>query len=757
MKRLWWGLLLLLSCTSSDGKVAQQDSVAQDSSTSVAPDSPTLLRAPRRVDTVKVFIHDTVKVFIRDTVVVTVHDTITVHDTVKVIVTDTVKLPCVCDSIPADTTTPPPPPPPDTTTPPPPPPDTVTPPPPPPDTTTPPPPPAIKPATCLNEPVHFTRLTYQPFDAKPPVSDGSIRDAYGWSTRTGGAANVSVTAGILQGRFQANTIMNGTAPFAVSGRWATPTVHLYSCQLIRTSAPWQMSPDITGNKLWFFLFPSGTGNNAYVNLALRVALNTQHSSGTGSNQNGPSAFGVGLLGDGNEHTLEVLVQGNPLGDSTGVITIWLDGVQRIRWTGVQFYGRTTPKGVIGVSLQPTHGGCGRDTDNDGVAGPCTNYVQQDILLNHWYVSGSNVGIVPPPPPPDTVVVGGVPNSMMLGDSATITAQVLDSLGNAVSGIPTLTIGDTAISTLSGGVLRARGSGTTQLLATFGTLRTTVPITVTAPSDRPLACANAPANYRRITWEEFDTPLTGTRNAEGWMEELNYQGRFTYANGIGTGTWWVGLPAGRGPFNVHWQRPSVRNMYTCERVKLDSAMVVPNPLLKEGFWKSVRTRDSLILRPETDSTTAKTVDTTVVWRGGEVNHVFMFIPFPEVHVQFGTQTGPDGYTYRTHRYCRALTTTKDAGDLSTYTVRPANFRNLRDGRWHDIERLIEGGTPGNGDGRIVVWLDGVKICETTGVRWYAPHWAGTMNGNNLNPNSSGGTNSWTQVGHVQYEFVWASGN
>jgi hypothetical protein len=220
-----------------------------------------------------------------------------------------------------------------------------------------------------------------------------------------------------------------------------------------------------------------------------------------------------------------------------------------------------------------------------------------------------------------------------------------------------------------------------------------------------------------------------------MEEPTYPSMDYSTPGIITGTWKTGLLWGRGPFNVTYQGTNVQNMYFCERVQFDNGLVIPNPLLKNGFWKSN-------YGPSGAYSTA-------------VNHVFMTKDFPTIHTQFNQATGPDGYQYTTTIYCKPPAN-RDANDKSNYIIQPTGYKNIRDGQWHTLEYDIKGGTVANGDAEFRIWLDGQELCHTTGARWYAPGFAGTMNGLSWNPNSAGNTNSWSQDGHTSVDYWYVSG-
>lgn len=87
-------------------------------------------------------------------------------------------------------------------------------------------------------------------------------------------------------------------------------------------------------------------------------------------------------------------------------------------------------------------------------------------------------------PVDTVLVSPSDTTMVVGETATLTAVLEDAQGNALFG-RTVTWGslNTAVASVNAsGLVRATGIGSTTIVVTSGTAVTSVPVTVTSPQD-----------------------------------------------------------------------------------------------------------------------------------------------------------------------------------------------------------------------------------------------------------------------------------
>jgi hypothetical protein len=125
---------------------------------------------------------------------------------------------------------------------------------------------------------------------------------------------------------------------------------------------------------------------------------------------------------GSWHQIEVEQRLNTLGQSDGVLRIWVDGVNVISRTDMTFVTSSNAAGFNSWRWEPTWGG------------GLTPHVGTDyISLDHVYLSGIPLGSTPTPSPVPVVSLSASPASITSGGSSTLSWSTTNATSCTASG------------------------------------------------------------------------------------------------------------------------------------------------------------------------------------------------------------------------------------------------------------------------------------------------------------------------------------
>jgi hypothetical protein len=227
----------------------------------------------------------------------------------------------------------------------------------------------------------LTPLFDQPWNAVPPVTPAV--DNFGWNVRSLFEANNKLSIAndpsapksqpnVMAGKFPAGS-SGGSAPFRMNRPFNRSTTALYGC-LFTMLDPGFTNNGNVGTKFGFIVSPYlGTSSSidAYLNLTNNLGINI---SGSGLNRNMQSSFS--LVGHrGIWVKVEFLMVSNTQGNADGVARMWVNGIQVLSATDVQYFLATQVPSWILVTWNPTYGGG-------------TNPVPYDMFqfIDDWYLS-----------------------------------------------------------------------------------------------------------------------------------------------------------------------------------------------------------------------------------------------------------------------------------------------------------------------------------------------------------------------------------
>jgi hypothetical protein len=223
----------------------------------------------------------------------------------------------------------------------------------------------------------------------------TVNSPKGWEADTSSASTLAEYDYL---RVRASAPMTGTARISVGmqggqspanasfGNLTGDPTRIYFRMGFRTSADWSDNNN-TGTKLIFFSQrPSNDGppntqqTNHYVSMTagsstdkVLTGVNTQWNGGGGSNRNMPlSPTPAQLFNHGEWHDLEVILHAGTAGNSDGIAQVWVDGVQTVNESNVQFFSTLMTPKFTNFWFDPTFG---------GGSNPSLN---QTVQIAQWY-------------------------------------------------------------------------------------------------------------------------------------------------------------------------------------------------------------------------------------------------------------------------------------------------------------------------------------------------------------------------------------